>query len=329
MVKIKPSNTTSTVSKNRRRVDVDILGKPKIIVIVGPTASGKSDLAIQLARKFNGEIISADSRQVYRRMDIGTGKVSKDRSRNYELGIRNEYYSNGIRHHLIDVANPKRIFSVAQFQKLAQRAIKNILKRNKLPIIVGGTGQYIDTLIYNFSLPEVPPNYKLRTKLEKQTPEQLFARLQKLDPERAQNIDRHNPRRLIRAIEIVIATGQPVGQIKKQSPYDVLWLGLNPKNLDQRISARLSARFKQGLIAEVKKLRANGISWQRLHNLGLGYRIILEYLKGNTSLTETKKLVTLSEIQYSKRQMTWFKRNKEIRWLKTEKNAEKLTRAFV
>ena len=289
---------------------------PKIIVIVGPTASGKSDLAIRLAQKFNGEIISADSRQVYRGMDIGTGKVSKKEQRL-------------VPHHLLDVANPKRIFTVSQFQKLAKRAIKNILKRNKLPIIVGGTGQYIDAVVYDMALPEVQPNYKLRAQFGKLTVEQLFEKLKKLDPERAQNIDRHNPRRLIRALEIVIKTGKPVGSIMQQSPYDVMWLGLNPKDLNTRITVRLLARFKQGMITEVKKLRAGGISWQRLHDLGLGYRVIPEYLKGNISLIETKKGVALSEIQYSKRQMTWFKRNQEIHWLKSPTEATRLGRAFL
>src|SRR3989344_7462232 len=219
----------------------------KIIVIVGPTASGKSDLSIKLARKFNGEVISADSRQVYRGMDIGTGKVTKKEQKL-------------VPHHLLNIANPKIIFSVSKFKKLAQQKIKDILKRNKLPIIVGGTGQYIDTLIYDLALPEVPPDNKLRAKLEKQSTEQLFTRLQKLDPERANNIDCHNPRRLIRALEIIATTGKPVPTIElgimnqESGRYQVLWIGINPKNLDQRIASRLSTRIKQGMIAEVKKL---------------------------------------------------------------------------
>lgn len=321
-------------------------GGPKIIVIVGPTASGKSDLAIRMAQKFNGEIISADSRQVYRGMDIGTGKVSKKEQRL-------------VRHHLLDVANPKKIFTVAQFKKLGQRAINDISKRNKLPIIVGGTGQYIDTLIYNFALPEVPPNYKLRAKLsrfasrgarlanrgssiyyqnykiilnksgEKTEVDILFALLQKLDPQRAKNIDAKNPRRLIRAIEIVTATGKPVGPINKQPLYHILWLGLNPKNLNQRITARLSARIKQGMIAEVKKLRANGISWQRLYDFGLEYRWVGEYLQ--KKITKEKMISGLNRAirQYSKRQMTWFKRNKETYWLKNKTEAMRLGRDFL
>ena len=294
----------------------------KIIVIVGPTASGKSDLSIKLARKFNGEVISADSRQVYRGMDIGTGKVTKKEQKL-------------VPHHLLNIANPKIIFSVSKFKKLAQQKIKDILKRNKLPIIVGGTGQYIDTLIYDLALPEVPPNYKLRAKLEKQSTEQLFARLQKLDPERANNIDRYNPRRLIRALEIVISTGKPVPFWSTNpyslSPkhYNVLWLGLNPKDLDKRISTRLSARTKQGMIAEIKKLHIAGVSWKRLYDFGLEYRWIASYLKNEISKIKMEEELLRAINQYSKRQMTWFKRNKKINWLSSLNKAEILTAKFL
>lgn len=306
--------------------------KPKIITIVGPTASGKSDLAIKLAQKFNGEIISADSRQIYKGMDIGTGKVTKR-----EQGL--------IPHHLIDVANPKRVFSVAQFQKLAQRAIKDILKRNKLPIIVGGTGQYIDTLVYNFALPEVPPNYKLRAELGKQTTEQLFARLQKLDPDRAKTIDSKNKVRLIRALEIIASLGKvpPLNTrpLPLNTKFEVLWLGLNPKDLQKRIAKRLDQRFRQGMIAEVKKLRrppaGGGISWQRLYDLGLEYRWIGQYLQNKITKEEMYLGLNQAINQYSKRQMTWFKRNKEIHWLALSKikglakpaEAMRLGRAFL
>jgi len=285
--------------------------KLHLVVILGPTASGKSDLAIKLAKKINGEIISADSRQVYRGMDIGTGKVSKKEQRL-------------IPHHLIDVASPKINFTVAHFKSRSEKAIVDMVRRGKLPIIVGGTGQYIDTLIHDLALPAVQPNYKLRAKLEKQTTEQLFARLQKLDPKRAKNIDRHNPRRLIRAIEIVITTGQPVGPLKNKSPYEVLWLGLNPKDLDKRIAVRLSARFKQGMLAEVKKLRTNGISWQRLYDFGLEYRWVSQYLQGKISKEEMTFSLEQAIRQYSKRQMTWFKRNKEIHWVKNLTEATRL-----
>jgi tRNA dimethylallyltransferase len=294
----------------------NILNPIKIIAIVGPTASGKSDLAIRLAQKFNGEIISADSRQVYKGMDIGTGKISKKEQRL-------------LPHHLIDIVSPKKIFTVAEFKKRGEKTIKDISNNNKIPIIVGGTGQYIDTLIYNLSLPQVTPNYKLRSKLEKQTVEQLFKQLKKLDPQRAKNIDAKNPRRLIRAIEIITATGQPIEPIKQESPYRVLWLGLKPKDLDKRISTRLLVRIKQGMISEVKKLHSQGISWQRLYDLGLEYRWVGQYLQNKITKDEMIFDLEQSIRQYSKRQMTWFKRNKNIHWIKSLEEAKKLTKAFV
>src|SRR3989338_8811247 len=193
----------------------------KIIIIVGPTASGKSDLAIKIARKYACEIISADSRQVYRGMDIGTGKVPRDKFKNKDSRFKNgksnskivnrkSYISNGVRHHLIDVANPEKQFTADDFKKLGKRAIEEIAKKNKIPIIAGGTGFYIDILLCLMNYAEVPANPKLRAKLENQSAEQLFKRLVRLDPARAKIIDRHNKRRLIRALEIVLATGKPV-----------------------------------------------------------------------------------------------------------------------
>ena len=266
--------------------------KPKIVVIVGPTASGKSDLAIKLAQKFNGEIISADSRQVYRGLNIGTGKVIKKERKM-------------IPHHLLDVANPKNIFTVSHFKKLGQQAIQKIIKNKKIPIVVGGTGQYIDALLFDMAIPEVPPNWKLRAQFDKLTVKNLFEKLQKLDPERAQNIDRHNPRRLIRALEIINSIGKvpPLNTypLPHNTNYDVLWLGLNPKNLHQRIKKRLNQRLRQGLVAEVKNLK---LSPKRLYDLGLEYRWVGQYLQNKISKDEMRSGLEQAILQYSKRQMT-------------------------
>src|SRR3989344_1677449 len=190
------------------------ISKPKIIVILGQTASGKSELAVKLAKKINGEIISADSRQVYKGLNIGSGKITKKEMR-------------GIRHHLLDVTNPKRTFTVSQYQKLAKKAIQKILNKGKTPIICGGTGLYIDALIYDYYLPEVAPQLKLRKKLEKLSTEELFKKLQKLDFHRAKNIDKNNRRRLIRALEIVLITGKTVPKLKeRESGFDVLKIGI-------------------------------------------------------------------------------------------------------
>src|SRR3989344_6972098 len=281
------------------------ISKPKIIVILGQTASGKSELAVKIARKFNGEIISADSRQVYKGLDIGSGKITKKEMR-------------GIKHHLLDVASPKRIFTVSQYQKLAKKAIQQILKKWKIPIICGGTGLYIDSIIYDWQLPEVSPQPKLRKRLEKRTAEELFKKLQKLDFRRAKNIDKNNRRRLIRALEIVLITGKPVSSFQKISSYDVLLIGIkkSPEELRRLIKKRLLKRLRQGMIKEAKILHEKQkISWQRLDDLGLEYRYVSRYLRGMISKSEMIEMIEKESWQYAKRQITWFKRDKNIYWI--------------
>ncbi len=296
--------------------------KPKLIAIVGPNASGKTSLSITLAKKFDSEIISADSRQVYQGLNIGAGKATKREMR-------------GVPHHMLDVASPKKIFTVSQFQKLGHRAIKKILAKEKLPIIVGGTGLYVDALIHNHMFPSVKPNFALRKKLEVQSPEKLFAMLKKLDPQRAKTIDRHNPRRLVRALEIVLTTKRPVIDAREalnpSSDYDVLILGvsISEKKLRGNIHRRLIARLRHGMVHEAKQLRKTGLSFKRFETLGLEYRYLGRYLQGR--LTKQQMTVELEkEIwRYAKRQMTWFRKNKTIRWIKTERQAEKEIRKFL
>jgi len=291
--------------------------KSKILVIVGPTASGKSDLAVKLAKKYNGEVISADSRQVYRGMDIGSGKITEK-----EMA--------GLPHHLLDVADPKRTYSVAQYQKLAHKTIAEILSRGKLPIIVGGTGLYIQSIIDDLALPEVAPNAKLRKELDKKAPAELFTILKKLDPNRAKNIDPNNPRRLVRAIEIAEFLGH-VPPLKKTERYNTLQIGLQADmpNLDKKITLRLSKRLKQGMLAEVKQLKKTGVSWRRLENFGLEYRFIARFLRGQISKTEMIESIKSESLKYAKRQMSWFKKDKRIVWIKKPSEAEKLTGKFL
>src|SRR3989344_5799841 len=249
---------------------------PKIIVVLGPTATGKSDLAVTIAKKFNGEIISADSRQVYTGLDIGTGKVTRREMQ-------------GVPHHLLDVVSPKKQYTPAQWKNAAERVAQDIIAQGKLPIICGGTGQYIDALVYNISFPEVPPDKKLRARLEKLSSEKLFAMLKKLEPIRAENIDAKDPRRLIRAIEIATALGHvPHLETGRPSDYDMLFIGLDMDDemLRARIKARLLARLRQGMVAEAKRLYAQGVSWKRMEEFGLEYRYLSQYLCGKISRAE-------------------------------------------
>ncbi len=308
--------------------------KCKILVVLGPTASGKSELAVKLAKKFDGEIISADSRQVYKGLDIGSGKVPKDKSeirnQNYHTCGKSpekrqfksqNYFHKGIEHHLLDVASPKRTFTAAQYQKLAKKALQKILKKGKIPIICGGAGFYIDALIYDYQLPAVPPQPRLRKQLEKKSTEELFKKLRKLDPQRAKKIDKHNRRRLIRALEIVLTTKKPIKILRqaqgKKSKYDFLKIGIkkSAEELKKLINKRLLKRLKQGMVVEVKKLRQSGVSWKRLDDLGLEYRYVSRYLQRLITKKEMLEILYGEIYRYAKRQMTWFKRDQKTIWI--------------
>lgn len=282
----------------------------RVIVILGPTSSGKTALSIELAKAVGGEVISADSRQVYRGMDLGTGKVTKKEMQ-------------GVPHHMLDIASPKKQFTVAEYAKQAEAAIANIVSRSKVPIICGGTGFYIDTLLSGSTLPDVPPNPTLRKKLETKTAAQLFAILEKLDKARAKTIDKNNPVRLVRAIEIAKALGK-VPALKKQVPkYCTLKIGLDMPDtlLKNRITERLKARIKAGMIKEAKSLHANGISWRRMRELGLEYRAMANLLTKKVGAAEFEEILTAGIWDYAKRQRTWWRRDKKILWLDPMKKA--------
>lgn len=287
--------------------------KQKLLVIVGPTASGKSDLAIHCAKKWNSEIISADSRQVYKGMSIGTGKVTKKEMQ-------------GIRHYLLDVAHPARQFTVVQYKKQAEAALQKIYKHGVAPILVGGTGFYIQAVLDDVLFPRVPPNKRLRKKLERLTATELFGMLKRKDPQRAKTIEQKNKRRLIRALEIIEKTGKPIPtnikSKKQEARWNILLLGIWMPNkiLDKRIKTRLHARLNpptgENMIAEVKHLRARyRISWQRLENFGLEYRWIARYLQKQISHQEMEEKLYQDIKRYARRQMTWFKRDPRIIWI--------------
>lgn len=319
----------------------------KIIVILGPTSSGKSEVAIKLAKKFNGEIISADSRQVYRGMDIGTGKVEPDRPG--EIPIKSAsggfssgshpFISAGIPHHMIDIVSPKTDYNAAKFKEQADKIIADILQRGKLPIICGGTGFWIKAIVDNVTFPEVKPNKELRNKLCNYSTERLYKILQKSDPKRAGTIDRNNKVRLTRAIEIVRELGRVPALTSPSSHQGEGWgevgflqIGINiPKEkLYQNIKKRLEARFKQGMIKEVKDLREKyKLSWKKIQSFGLGYYWIPLYLQNKISREELFEKIFQTEKNYAKRQMTWFQKDKRIKWLRDYKEIERETKSFI
>jgi tRNA dimethylallyltransferase len=297
----------------------------KIIVILGPTSSGKSSVAIKLAQKFNGEIISADSRQIYRGMDVGTGKVTTQ-----EQALA--------KHHMLDVVSPKTNFSAAQFKKYAEKIIRDILKRGKLPIICGGTGFWIKALVDDVIYPEVKPDRELREKLGKNSVEELFAMLKKLDPVRAENIDAKNPVRLIRAIEIcktlgsvpAVASREPSSTKDNFRLFLQIGISLPKEKLHQNIEKRLKQRFNEGMIEEVERLhKENKISWKKMESFGLGYLWIAKYLQKQLPKEELFEKVYSAEKDYAKRQMTWFRKDAKIVWLKDYSSIEKLTKKFI
>jgi len=305
----------------------------KTIVIMGPTASGKSDLGLALAKKYNGEIVSADSRQVYRGMDIGTGKVPRDNQQSTINKKRGPYFSEGIRHHLIDVASPKRNYNVTHFVRDAKRAIADIKKRGKTPIICGGTGFWIQALIEDSPFPAVKPNPALRQKLSKLSVETLFTELEKKDPVRAKNIDPKNKIRLIRALEIVETLGKvpslPKNQELRMKNQEFFILALNPsqETLYENITTRLEKRIAQGMIAEVETLRADGISWKRLESFGLEYKYIALFLQKKITLEVMKERLEFEIRHYAKRQLTWLRRFEKtipLHWITTPEEAEKV-----
>ena len=278
------------------------LKKSKIIAVVGPTASGKTAFAVNLAHQINGEIVSADSRLVYKGFDIGTAKPTlKERE--------------GIPHYMIDIAEPETDYSAGLYLKDAEKIIKDILLRGKVPIIAGGTGLYLNILLMNYDLPKVEPDYDLREKLKKT--DNLYEILSSLDPQTALEIDPNDCKKLIRAIEIVKLTGKPLSKSRgrKEPEYDVEWLGLNypREELYDRINRRVDLMIENGLVEETEKLlekhgRINNILYT------IGYQEMVSYLDGILTLDEAVDKLKQNTRRYAKRQLTWFRKNPDIKW---------------
>ena len=278
------------------------MSKPKIIAVVGPTASGKSALGAYLAKKLGGEVVSADSRQVYKGMHI---------------------ISRAEKGHMVGIADPAKQFSAGEYVKHAQKICAHILENKRTPIVLGGTGFYADALLGRMPLPQVEPDKKLRTKLNKRSAKQLMAQLKTLDPTVAVRVDPANLVRLVRAIEIAKAGPLPPGDTA--SPYRVLWLGLRQsKNLNAGVEARLRA----GMVAEAKRLRG-ALPRRRYKELGFEFDLLSDYLDKKISRQELVEKIANGERKYAKRQNRWFKRNPDIHWVKSRAEALRLSKKFL
>lgn len=280
---------------------------------MGATGTGKSALAVKLARRFSGEIVSADSRQVYRRLDVGTGKITRREMR-------------GIPHHLLDVASLRRTYTAKRYARDARHAIQGIWRRGKLPVLCGGTGLYVNAVVDGTVFPEVPPNPGLRASLGKKSAEELYRMLRRKDPRRAQEIDRHNPRRLVRALEIAEALGK-VPETKSH-PLDAraLFIGLRlPKReFVRRTRARIRSWLRRGLLREVETVPP-----KRLPELGLVYRAAARLAKREVTRGAFVEDLTRDLLRYAKRQETWFTRDARIRWAANERDALRLAGKFL
>lgn len=276
----------------------------RVIAVVGATASGKTSYAMELAKKINGEIISADSRLVYKGMDIGTAKPTIDEMQE-------------IPHYMIDVVEPEYNYSVGLYVKEAKKHITDIISRGKVPIVVGGTGLYFRVLLENYDLPDVKPDYELRKELSSYSYEELLEMLTKLDEKAANSVEKNDKKKLIRYIEIIKLAGKPLDLVRgvKEKEFNVEWVGLNfPREiLYDRINKRVDLMIEQGLIDETKKLlQKHG----RISNITdtIGYREVLSYLDGELSLDEAKDKLKQNTRNYAKRQLTWFRKNEQINW---------------
>jgi tRNA dimethylallyltransferase len=297
--------------------------KPKLVVILGPTASGKSALGIALAQRFHGEIVSADSRQVYRGLDIGSAKVTPEEQTMAP-------------HHLLDVVDPNEVYTVAQYQQEANAAIAAILARGHQPFLVGGSPHYIQAVVDNLDIPAIPPQPALRAELESRPLTELLAQLEELDPQSAATIERHNPRRVIRALEVCLVSGKPFSEQRRMADplYESLLLGIQwPRAvLYQRIDARVDERMRQGMVQEVQHLLERGVHSERLEALGLEYRYIHRWLRGEYA----SEAAMVERLQYAihdftRRQLTWFRKETRITWIEGYDiaRAEELVETFL
>ena len=287
---------------------------PPLIAVLGPTAVGKTAISLQLARQFDGEIISADSRQIYRGLDIGTDKIG--------LAERSD-----VAHHLIDVVAPDQILTLAEYQRLAFAAVDDIHRRGRTPILAGGTGLYVRSVLDGLGIPEVPPNLALREELDAYVAangaEALHARLAALDPDAAARIDYRNVRRVVRALEVCLVTGQPISVLQRATPppWRILRIGLTRPRaaLFERIDRRVDEMMARGLLAEVESLLVAGFGPELPALTGLGYRQVIQHLHGELSLEEAVEEIKRQTRRFVRQQYTWFRLDDpRIRWFDLE-----------
>ena len=315
--------------KSNSKLPIPNLKLPKAIMLIGPTASGKTDLAIAVAKKFHGEVISLDSRQMYRGLDIGAAiPVGVWR----RVGRRRAYFVDGVPHHLMRFRSPARPLTAAEVKELALRVAAEVVRRGRLPIFCGGTGLYADMIAKNFVSPRVPPNAALRRRLEKLSTAKLFAKLRRLDPVYASRIAAGNRRHAIRALEVITATGQPFSTQQQvgEPLYKFLWLGVKCERseLYGRINRRFDAMMAAGLLREVRLL-GRRYGWKNPVLSSLGHRQLGEYLRGERSgLAEATEACKSQTRAYARRQLTWFRRNSEIRWVRTVGEAALVVKAW-
>ncbi|HLD30904.1 MAG TPA: tRNA (adenosine(37)-N6)-dimethylallyltransferase MiaA [Patescibacteria group bacterium] len=308
----------------------EINKKPKLIVLLGPTACGKTSWSLRLAKKFNGDIISADSRQVYKDMNIGTAKEPGEWLR---IGLRKTFFVQDIPHHLIDFLDPGKQFTISEFRDKALKYVKLAVKNRRQPFVVGGTGLYISALVDNFKIPKIPANKKLRNSLSEKSIDELFELLTLIDPESAKKIDKKNKRRVIRALEVSILSGEPFSKqkIKGEQLFNCLKIGIETDRevLYKRIDERVDQMIKDGLEQEVKKLVDKKYIWELPSMSGIGYRQFKDYFDGKISLKQVVENLKKETRRYAKRQLTWFRRDKDIKWCKTYEEAEELVCRFL
>lgn len=302
---------------------------PKLVIICGPTGSGKTDMSLRLVKQFGGSVVSADSRQLYRDMTIGTAKPPGTW---VWQGLHRVYMVDGVVHYNLDWLSPKKTFSAAEFKAKAQKWIIRIQKKKQVPFLVGGTGLYIDAVVDNLSFPKVVANQELRDELFQKSLEELLIQLDEIDPEAGAMIDRHNPRRVIRALEVSLLSGTPFSaqRSKGEKQYDVLYLGVSvPKEeLDRRLDVRIDMMIEQGLVEEVGRL-VKKYSFTLPSMSGIGYREFQGFVKGTETVEQAIAALKTDTRQYAKRQLTWFKRRKDVVWCQTYEEMERAVADFL